>query len=175
MSQRTSLRKNIDRREFLQASAMATAGALLSPSLLGALDPSRRTRSWAALHSLRPGTIHPDGWLRTYLEKQAIQLAYSLPRVSDPFTGDYWSGAEIDVSDKTKDPWWPWEQKAYWVDGALRCALVSGNEKLLQEAQAGVEHTLATPLPTDIWDPYPSDNQYHPTFIAGHRPSSFEL
>jgi hypothetical protein len=62
--------------------------------------------------------VEPDGWLRAWLEKQASQLGYNLPKVSWPFSAPYWEGQEA------AEAWWPWEQKAYWLDGAMRLALV---------------------------------------------------
>ena len=39
--------------------------------------------------------------------------------------------------------WWPWEQKAYWIDGAYRCAAVLGDEGLLKLASHALDYTLA--------------------------------
>lgn len=76
-----------------------------------------------------------------YLDKQAKGLALHLPEVSWPFTDAFWAGEE------TAPSWWPWEQRGYWIDGALRCGLVTGDQKLLQVAQAPVDYTLSHAFP----------------------------
>ena len=145
----------IDRREFLKASLMSSA-LLLSPgTLLEALDSPAQRRSYAALHPLRPGAVKPEGWLRAYLQKQADQLGISLPAVSEPFTGAYWAGEEKYVPEggDVSEAWWPWEQKGYWIDGSLRCALVLGDEKLLNAAKVPIEYTLSHAAPVGYLGP----------------------
>jgi DUF1680 family protein len=103
--------------------------------------------SHAALDSLPPGAIRPEGWLGLYLDKQAKGLSLHLPELARPFTGAFWAGKENYAS------WWPWEQKGYWTDGALRCALVSGNQDLLKVAQAPVDYTLSHAFPDGYLGP----------------------
>ncbi len=134
---------SFSRRKFLQTAAAASATLVLPRPLLGAQQPADSQRCWYALRSLNPGTIIPDGWVQLYLGKQAHQLALSLPDVSEPFTGAFWAGEEHYRPDaEDVDPWWPWEQKAYWVDGALRCALLLNDEKLLTKSRVPIDFTL---------------------------------
>jgi hypothetical protein len=129
----------LSRRELLRIAYLGTLTALLGPSptpAATARSTARKIARYAAFHSLAPGAIEPQGWLRLYLQKQANQLASQLPRVSWPFTDDYWSGM-------TDTEWWPWEQKAYWIDGAFRCAAVLGDETLLRLAAQAMDYTLA--------------------------------
>src|SRR5579863_3868458 len=116
----------LDRRVFLERAGLSSAALFLHPGFgnaatyaaSGAALPARAIS--AEFHTLAPGEIKPAGWLQLYLRKQAEQLASHLPKVSWPFTGDYWAGEEKPPEDLS---WWPWEQKAYWADGALRCGL----------------------------------------------------
>lgn len=103
--------------------------------------------SHGPFRSLAPGTVKPEGWLGLYLIKQAKQLSLHLPEVSPPFTGAYWAGEE------NAESWWPWEQRGYWVDGALRCALVTGDHELLRSAQLPVDYTLNHPFPDGYLGP----------------------
>ena len=114
--------------------SMSGRGSALAATLDGA-GTNQRTRH-AIFHSLPPGAVKPDGWLGLYLQKQASGLGLHLPEVSWPFTGHFWAGEEKAPS------WWPWEQRGYWIDGALRCAFVTGDQQLLQVAQAPVDYTL---------------------------------
>ena len=81
--------------------------------------------------------MRPEGWLRGLLEKQAAQLGSQLPQVSWPFSDAYWAGEE------TAESWWPWEQKAYWLDGATRLALVLEDKELMAQVRATLDYTLA--------------------------------
>lgn len=149
----------LDRREFIELATLGSAALLLSSeSAEGAVTNAPKHASstpanFGAFRPLAPGDVSPEGWLRLYLQKQVDQLGSQLPNVSAPFTGNYWEGAEVIASNGIE--WWPWEQKAYWIDGALRCALTLRNEQLLQRALAPVRYTLDHAL---------SDGYLGPTF-----------
>lgn len=137
---------SLDRREFILGAAACSATfakrlSLVRSSTVG-IDPP-----FAALHSLPPGAVKAQGWLALYLEKQANQLGLHLPEVSWPFSGNYWSGEEKAAS------WWPWEQKAYWTDGALRCALLTENQQLMTAALAPIDFTLQHQAPNGFLGP----------------------
>ena len=119
---------------------MRGQASTLAASILNSPNTDGRP-SHAALHSLPPGAVKPEGWLGLYLDKQAKGLSLHLPEVARPFTDAFWAGEENYAS------WWPWEQKGYWTDGALRCALVTGDQELLKVAQAPVDYTLSHAFP----------------------------
>ena len=125
----------------------------LTTSIVTSDENSKEARAGhRVLQSLAPGAVKPDGWLGLYLEKQAKQLSLHLPEVSWPFTGAYWAGEE------EAESWWPWEQRGYWIDGALRCAYVTGNQQLLQVAQAPVDYTRDHVFPDGYLGPALSKN-----------------
>lgn len=126
----------VSRRQFLYLAA-ASSAMLASAKQGFALAPSAsQPQTYAELNELPPGAVKPEGWLRNYLNKQAAQLGYHLPDVAWPFTKPYWKGEE------QGDSWWPWEQNAYWIDGATRLALVLEDEALLKRAQSRINYTL---------------------------------
>lgn len=146
------------RREFLKLATLSSAALALRPGdALGASDvhdghrPIHRGRH-AAFLPLAPGAVEPAGWLHLYLAKQARQLGSHLPDVSWPFTEGYWSGEET-PPDENGIGWWPWEQKGYWIDGALRCAYTIQDEALLKRALAAVDYTLSHALPDGYLGP----------------------
>ncbi|HSY94381.1 MAG TPA: hypothetical protein VK793_02115, partial [Steroidobacteraceae bacterium] len=107
-----SVDNELNRREFIRLTLMSSAMLMGSGPTLGATEKRNSTPpAHAALHSLAPGAVQPEGWLRGYLEKQA-QLCSALAQISWPFSEPYWAGME------DADAWWPWEQAAYWIDGA---------------------------------------------------------
>jgi hypothetical protein len=129
------------RREFLQIASLVPA-ALLDPEFVRAKESFQPTvPGFAAFRPLEAGAVSPDGWLRLYLTKQAAQLGGHLSEVSSPFDGKYWAGEEK-TPDGSKDGWWPWEQKAYWIDGTTRCALVLEDQNLLNLSLQAIDYTL---------------------------------
>jgi DUF1680 family protein len=124
------------RREFLRLAAAGSAMAMGARAAIAGSEANPETPSYAALHALPPGAVRPEGWLRTYLERESAQLASKLPEVSFPFNKGYWAGEE------TAESWWPWEQTAYWVDGATRVALVLDDQQLMQQVRARIDYTL---------------------------------
>jgi hypothetical protein len=131
----------LSRREFIRLAMMSSAMLMGSGPLLVGAEPRPSAHSYAVLHALAPGAVEPQGWLRAMLEKQAAQLGSQLPQISWPFTGAYWAGEEK-VDGVNEDTWWPWEQKAYWLDGATRLALVLNDERLMAQVRASIDYTL---------------------------------
>ncbi|HWA94390.1 MAG TPA: beta-L-arabinofuranosidase domain-containing protein [Terracidiphilus sp.] len=147
----------LDRREFLRLTLMS--GAMLAAAGAGVTAEAEEAMAaapkFAVLTPLAPGAVRPEGWLKLYLDKQAAELGSKLPEISWPFTSPYWAGEEQGPS------WWPWEQMAYWVDGAARLALVTGDEALLTKVQKTIGYTL------DHADP---DGYLGPQFFKNPRP-----
>src|SRR5947208_15591391 len=102
----------ITRRSFLGSlSAVPAVAALhsmrgqasaLSASILNSPDTNGRP-SHAALHSLPPGAVKPEGWLGLYLDEQTKGLSLHLPEVARPYTVAFWLG-EVDYA-----CCWHWE------------------------------------------------------------------
>jgi hypothetical protein len=137
----------MNRRQFMQAAAMSSTLLLWARHGWALGETDAKPRSYSALESLSPNAVKPDGWLRTYMQKQAAQLGSQLPNVSWPFTVPYWKGEEQGES------WWPWEQKAYWVDGAMRLSIVMDDEALMQRVLATINYTLDHAAPDGYLGP----------------------
>ncbi|HVT11284.1 MAG TPA: beta-L-arabinofuranosidase domain-containing protein [Fimbriimonadaceae bacterium] len=125
----------LNRREFIALSAIGSAMLLLHDTSLAGVLPARVKR-FGKFEELPPGAVRPEGWLRLYLEKQAEGLGSNLPKVSWPFTEPYWKG------ETQGESWWPWEQTAYWVDGAVRLALVLDDKSLMRQVGETIDYTL---------------------------------
>lgn len=138
MDSNSSKEKGINRRDFIKG---ATAGsALFAAGAPGILQAEQAVeKPFAELRNLPIGAIKPEGWLRVHMVGQA-RLASALADISYPFlSGTFWEGEE------NSPAWFTWEQKAYWVDGATRLALVLGDDKLLAKARASLDYTLNHP------------------------------
>lgn len=145
----------LDRRSFLELSLLGSALLLTPRGLHAAADVATLppVHNHAALTPLDPGAIEPTGWLKLWLRKQADQLGSQLPQISWPFSSNYWAGEE-DPQDAGEDAWWPWEQRAYWIDGATRLALVLKDEKLLAQTRVAIDYTLSHASPRGYLGPY---------------------
>jgi hypothetical protein len=146
-----------NRRSFLRLAVLGSGALLVPCDLLEALEIPTASNAAnpvlpasAALRPLAPGAVRADGWLAGWLGKQADGLGYHLPDTSWPFSAPYWQGQEVNGQ---SEEWWPWEQKAYWIDGATRLALVTGDERLLRRVQEPLEYTLAHQRPEGYLGP----------------------
>ena len=137
MRSKCELESGLNRRDFIKGAVAGSAVAVTGiPSLLAAGGVAPAERAYAEFRSLPPGAVKPEGWLKLHMEGQA-RLASALPEISYPFfSGTFWEGEE------NSPAWFTWEQKAYWVDGATRLALVLGDDRLLAKATASLDYTL---------------------------------
>ncbi len=131
----------VNRREFIRLSLMSSALLAGSSELLEGEETDSASSQYAAMRFLAPGAVQPEGWLRKYMEKQAAQLGSNLPKISYPFNREFWSGFEY--TDPTGYRWWPWEQKAYWIDGASRLAVVLHDQQLMALVRTSIDYTLS--------------------------------
>ena len=138
---------NLNRREFMRLAAM-TSALTLAPGPVFAQGDAGDVPWHGALQPLAPGAVRPEGWLRGWLQKQAAQLGTHLPEVSWPFTKDYWGDEQRGaywLADQEWEQWWPWEQKAYWIDGATRLAILLRDQQLLEKTRRPIAHTFLHP------------------------------
>jgi hypothetical protein len=130
--------RELTRREFVRLAAMASALPLGLGQRLGAEKPATGPVPYfGAFRPLPPGEVLPEGWLRDYMQRQAEGLGLNLPEVAWPFTRAYWA------EEQEAETWWPWEQKAYWIDGAIRLGILLRDEALLAKAGVPVQYTLS--------------------------------
>ncbi len=72
------------------------------------------------------------------LEKQAEGITGNLDKLYAPFTGSAWTADETDP----KTSWIPWEVRAYWCDGALRCGVLLQNDAVRAQAMRLLDFTF---------------------------------
>lgn len=135
--ERVSEANALNRREFIKG---AVAGSAVLAS--AGLAPARSAEAKASVsarfgeyRALPAGAVKPEGWMRLHMEGQA-RLASALPEISFPFSGGYWEGEE------NSPVWFTWENKAYWIDGATRLALILEDASLLAKARRSIDYTL---------------------------------
>ncbi len=140
--------QNLSRREVLRLTA-AAASALAIETRGAAADTSNGNTSQSSGSMLRAskfaelpvGSVRPQGWLLTQLQAQATGITGHLQHLYAPFTGDAWTSQQSDPATE----WVPWEVRAYWCDGALRCGLLLQNQSLIDDASRLVQYTFNHP------------------------------
>ncbi len=87
--------------------------------------------------------VRPAGWLQDFLQRQATGLTGNVAVSGYPYGYKFW-GTRDDNTKGSYAAWWPYEQTAYWIDGALKCGYLAGDDELyrqaLEEVDFAVEH-----------------------------------
>ena len=86
--------------------------------------------------------IVPGGWLSRYLGTQASGLTGHLQVAGFPFNTKGWACPKVIVRGKYAEPWWPYEQYAYWVDAMIRCGHLLGHKPLIAKAKRNIDYVL---------------------------------
>ena len=84
----------------------------------------------------------PEGWIRTFCERQRTGLTGHPEALSYPYNTCLWNG-EIQRMGTHGSGWWRYEQTGYYTDGLLKLGYALGDKELIAKGEAGVEYTLA--------------------------------
>jgi hypothetical protein len=87
----------------------------------------------------------PQGWIKTFLDRQETGLTGHPDVLSYPYNSCLWAGNIERVDEQHGDNWWRYEQTAYYSDGLLRLGYLLNNKKLVEKAREGITHTLGHP------------------------------
>lgn len=85
--------------------------------------------------------VRPAGWLKEFLVRQANGLTGNVEVCGYPYGYEFWGSKEEDIKG-SYGTWWPYEQTGYWIDGALRCGYLTGDEDLYQDALQEVDFAI---------------------------------
>jgi hypothetical protein len=101
---------------------------------------------YSQLHSIPLRGIRPAGWLQDFLNRQSKGLTGNVAVSGYPYGYKFW-GSKDDDTKGSYDAWWPYEQTAYWIDGALKCGYLAGDTELyhkaLEEVDFAIDHADA--------------------------------
>lgn len=85
--------------------------------------------------------IRPAGWLQDFLQRQATGLTGHVEVSGYPYGYKFW-GSQTDDIKGSYGTWWPYEQTAYWIDGALKCGYLAGDDALYHKALEEIDFAL---------------------------------
>lgn len=100
---------------------------------------------YARFESVPLSSVGPSGWLLEFVRRQCSGLSGHPEASGYPLSRPFWDDPSRlpDVPDPAM-MWWPYEQTAYWVDGALKAGFLAGDETVHRMALAQIEGALST-------------------------------
>jgi hypothetical protein len=100
-------------------------------------------RNYGKFREIPLTEITPEGWLRRTLEIQRDGLTGHIEVAGYPYDTYGWGGRKVKArSGGEVEEWWPYEQVAYWLDGAHRCGLLLQDETLLRRTRKQLDYVL---------------------------------
>ena len=159
----------MNRRQALKAATAGLAGSATIPDSLAAKQTTTGTRDADgtgrstgrpdSFEELPVGSVRPLGWILAEMQKQAAGITGHLTELYPPFTGTAWTADE--TSNKVR--WTPWEVRAYWCDGAMRCGILLGDADLVARAAELLQFTFSHPQPDGYLGPafLKTPGEYH--------------
>lgn len=109
---------------------------------------------YAPFQELPLTAIFPQSWLKGFLVTQKNGLTGSIRAAGFPYNSIGWKG-EVALPPGYPDfkLWWPYEQTAYWIDGALRCGYLLNDRALIDSARSQLMYVLNNPAKGGILGP----------------------
>lgn len=96
-------------------------------------------------HALPSTQYKPDGWVKEYLQRQITGLTGHPEESGFPFNTGMWTEA-LDYHNRPHgggQDWWPYEQTAYYLDGALRCGYMMQEQSLINRVRQNIHAFIA--------------------------------
>lgn len=86
-------------------------------------------------------SIKATGWLSEFLIRQKKGLTGNITAAGYPFDTCMWAGEEMGKLDSDIwFAWWPYEQTAYYLDGAYRLGLLLNDKELISKVNENMEY-----------------------------------
>jgi len=89
--------------------------------------------------------VIPKGWIKEFLTRMESGLTGHPEQSGFPFNTEMWAG-EMNFRGREYSQygsdWWPYEQTAYYLDGALRCGYLNQSQRLIQRVRENVKTVI---------------------------------
>ncbi|MBQ4285631.1 MAG: glycoside hydrolase family 127 protein [Bacteroidales bacterium] len=86
--------------------------------------------------------ITPQGWIRTFLERQRTGITGHPEALSYPYDSCLWDGDITRNTESYGSDWWRYEQTAYYTDGLVKLGYLLDDQDLIAKGEAGIRYTL---------------------------------
>ncbi len=98
--------------------------------------------------------IRPAGWIIELLKRQCAGITGHPQASGYPLDHTFWGNPDqtLDILDPGM-AWWPYEQTAYWVDGALKAGFLAGDEAVYQMACRVIDQAIEHAAPDGFIGP----------------------
>lgn len=98
--------------------------------------------------------IRPAGWVFEFLQRQCAGITGHPQASGYPLDHTFWGNPaqSLDILDPNM-AWWPYEQTAYWVDGALKAGFLTGNEAVYAMARSVIDRAIEQAAPDGFIGP----------------------
>ncbi len=96
--------------------------------------------------------VRSGGWIQDFLERQSTGLTGNVVVSGYPYGIKFW-GSQDDDTKGSYDTWWPYEQTAYWIDGALKCGYLVSDKVLYHQALEEVDFAIDHAAPDGFIGP----------------------
>ncbi|GAB3423588.1 glycoside hydrolase family 127 protein [Flindersiella endophytica] len=114
--------------------------------------------------------VRPQGWLLEFLRRQCAGITGHPEASGYPLDHTFWDDPSRppDLADPAM-AWWPYEQTAYWVDGALKAGYLAGDQAVHRMALEQIEGALATAAPDGFIGPEMFRGQHRWAYVVFFR------
>jgi hypothetical protein len=98
--------------------------------------------------------IHPTGWVMEFLKRQCAGITGHPQASGFPLDHTFWGNPTPSLDGL--DPgmlWWPFEQTAYWIDGALKAGFLAEDETVYHMACTVIDQAIEHAAPDGFIGP----------------------
>lgn len=109
---------------------------------------------YARFNEMPVTMVSPLSWLKSYLLAQKDGLTGNIQAAGFPYNSMGWKGiVQLPPGYEEFKLWWPYEQTAYWIDGALRCGYLLKDQALIDSAKSYLDWMLDHRQPNGLLGP----------------------
>jgi hypothetical protein len=133
----------VGRRSFLAAGLGAAALACRPASAA----TTKKVPYFGAYRELPVGAVKPKGWIQSWLQRQADGLSGHPETMEYPYNTGLFTGTIPWLKEKHGEDWWPYEQSAYFIDGATRLSALIEAPRVKAISRASLSYVIANNAP----------------------------
>ncbi|MBI4928220.1 MAG: glycoside hydrolase family 127 protein, partial [Anaerolineae bacterium] len=107
---------------------------------------------YAKFANLPVGSNLPQGWVQEFLTRQCDGITSHPATAGFPYGAKFWGAPSGDTTG-TFSAWWPYEQTAYWLDGAVRAGALANRPDVLGMAAEEIDAAIQYAAPDGFIGP----------------------